>query len=235
MQSGEPRPEARWPHDTEDSRPVDDDVLKNYRFTNDYRVVNSMTKPKTGDGVFYLPKCFWQFPLHEDSWDMLSFMLNFCVYTPDRVMQGHVDSALYKFFDRVEHFGFKLSSSKTKVYTHEVKWCGRIISGEGVKRDPEPIHYLCAIPYPMNAGDLQQFTVNPLQQCLTKSLEGKGKKIRITSGVHLELLDGEKKAFEAVKSKLRASVELSHPCDDATMCLKEAYSIARACEKLNYL
>ncbi|ETV70211.1 hypothetical protein H257_14243 [Aphanomyces astaci] len=55
---------------------TDDDVLKNYRLTNDYRVVNSMTKPKAGTmpfqatifqnlremkamGVFDLPKYFW--------------------------------------------------------------------------------------------------------------------------------------------------------------------------------
>ncbi|KAF0771627.1 hypothetical protein AaE_002421 [Aphanomyces astaci] len=131
--------------------------------------------------------------------------------------------ALENFFDQVAHFGFKLSPSKTKLYTHEVKWCGRIISGEGVKQDPERIQHLCAIPYPTNAGDLQQFvcavnwlrdsmteyeqTVDPLQQCLTKALEGKGKgkKKRIASGVHLELTDSEKKAFDAVKSKLRAS------------------------------
>ncbi|ETV79725.1 hypothetical protein H257_06962 [Aphanomyces astaci] len=259
----------------------DDDVLKNYRLTNDYRVVNSLTELKAGTmpfqatilqnlrgkkamGVFDLPKCFWQFPLHPDSWDMLSFMLNGCVYTPDRVMQGHVDSALYvqstneecykdllyknmliwiddifvyadtveeyvdaleSYFDRVAQYGFELSPSKTKLFTDQVKWCGRIISGDSVKQDPERIEHLC-----------------------------KGKKKRIASGVQLELTDGEKLAFDAVKSKLRSSVELSHPRDDATMCFftdasdhgwsivkawsvieKEAYPIARACEKLNYM
>ncbi|ETV71539.1 hypothetical protein H257_13202 [Aphanomyces astaci] len=65
-------------------------------------------------------------------------------------------------------------------------------SGDGVKQDPEWIQLLCAIPYPTNAGDLQQFvcavnwlrdsmteyaqTMDPLQQYLTKALKGKGKK-----------------------------------------------------------
>ncbi|RLO06701.1 hypothetical protein DYB28_003316 [Aphanomyces astaci] len=77
VQSGEPRPKNRWlkPLKIADQW-TDDDVLKNYRLTNDYRVVNSMTKPKAGTmpfqatifqnlremkamGVFDLPKYFW--------------------------------------------------------------------------------------------------------------------------------------------------------------------------------
>ncbi|KAF0776231.1 hypothetical protein AaE_000069 [Aphanomyces astaci] len=164
---------------------------------------------KKAIGVFDLPKCYWQFPLHPDSWDMLSFMLNGCVYTPVRVMQGHVDSALYvqstneecykdllyknrliwiddiflyadtveeyvdaleSFFDRVAQYGFKLSPAKTKLFTDQVKWCGRIISGDGVKQDPERIEHLCAIPYPTNAGELQQFVcaVNWLRDSMTE-------------------------------------------------------------------
>ncbi|KAF0721523.1 hypothetical protein AaE_010041 [Aphanomyces astaci] len=166
--------------------------------------------------------------------------------TPNRVMQGHVDSALYvqstneecykdllyknmliwidgifvyadtvevyvdaleSLFDRVTQYGFKLSPAKTKLLTNQVKWCGRIISGN-VKQDPGRIEHQCAIPYPTNPGELQQIVcavnwlrdamieyaqnVDPLQQCLTKALDCKGKKKRIASGVQLELTDGEK-------------------------------------------
>ncbi|ETV63887.1 hypothetical protein H257_19184, partial [Aphanomyces astaci] len=91
---------------------------------------------KKAMGVFNLPKYFWQFPLHPDSWDMLLlFMLNECVYTPDWVMQELVDSAhiddifvyadtveeyvdvLESFFDRVAQYGFKLSPAKTILLT----------------------------------------------------------------------------------------------------------------------
>ncbi|KAF0755526.1 hypothetical protein AaE_004936 [Aphanomyces astaci] len=120
-------------------------------------------------------------------------------------VEGYVD-ALESFFDRVAQYGFKLSPSKTKLFTDQVKRCGRIISGDGVKQDPKRIEHLCAIPYPTNAGEdsMAEYaqTVDPLHQCLTKALEG-----------------GEKQALDAVKSKLRSSVELSHPRDDATMCL----------------
>ncbi|KAH9113127.1 hypothetical protein AeMF1_012630 [Aphanomyces euteiches] len=164
----------------------------------------------------------------------------------------------------------------------------RYLSESGVKQDPERIQALCAIPKPTNAGELQQFiyatnwlresiteyahTVHPLQQCLTRALDGKSKKKRIASGIQISLTGDEVKAFEAVKAKLRSAIELAHPRDDATMCLftdasdtgwsiivtqvlgfdadsgmftgaqlnwsmieKEAYPIARACDKLNYL
>ncbi|KAH9133773.1 hypothetical protein AeRB84_020220 [Aphanomyces euteiches] len=209
---------------------------------------------------------------------------------------------LREFFGLVDRYGFKLSPSKTVLFTSEVKWCGCILSGEGVRQDPARIEQLCAIPYPTNAGDLQQFicavnwiresiteyamTVEPLQQALNKALEGKAKKKRIASGIKIELTQEEKAAFDAVKSKMRTAVDLSHPRADATLCLftdasdqgwsiivtqvdkfddelpiqeqshemlvcqsgmftgaqkswsvieKEAYPIARACEKLNYL
>ncbi|KAF0735538.1 hypothetical protein Ae201684P_022451 [Aphanomyces euteiches] len=254
---------------------TDDEVLKYYRLTNDYRV-NSKTIPKAGTmpfqstitqhlrgkkalGTFDMPKCFWQFPLDPASQDMLSFMLNGWVMTPNRVMQGHVDSALYvqstcedcyapllnkhllvwiddilvyaddpveyvkvlvRFFDLVNEHGFKLSPTKTKLYTKEVKWCGRYLSDTGVKQDPDRIEALCAIPEPTNAGDLQHFicatkwlresitehaqTVEPLQRCLTRALEGKSKKKRIASGIQIQLTDAEKQAFAAVK-KLASS------------------------------
>ena len=48
-------------------------------------------------------------------------------------------------------------------------------------------------------------------------LEGKGKKKRIASGIQIQLTEPERDAWEAVKAKLRAAVELVHPKDDATM------------------
>ncbi|KAF0683199.1 Aste57867_24731 [Aphanomyces stellatus] len=301
----------------------DDEVLKYYRLTNDYRVVNSKTNPKAGTmpfqvtitshlkdkkamGTFDMPKCFWQFPLDEDSRDKLSFLLNDMVMTPAASCKAtwtahstcsppakndilvYASTAteyvrvLEKFLDRVDRFGFKLCPTKTTLFTQRVKWCGRILNASGVSQDPERIEALCAVPVPTNAGDLQQFicatnwlrdsiieyaqTVDPLQKCLTKALDGKQKRKRIAASIQIELTSEEQAAFEAVKSKLRAAVELSHPRDEATMCLftdasdnrhpgpqvrpddtdprltarnavieKEAYPIARACDKLNHL
>ncbi|CAK4498363.1 unnamed protein product, partial [Aphanomyces euteiches] len=39
------------------------------------------------------------------------------------------------------------------------------------------------------------------------------------SGIQITLTDDERQAFDAVKAKLRTTVELAHPLDDATLCL----------------
>ena len=41
----------------------------------------------------------------------------------------------------------------------------------------------------------------------------------IASGIAIELTTEEKAAFDAVKSKMRTAVDLSHPRADATLCL----------------
>ena len=83
-----------------------------WRMTIDYRAVNAKTVPKNGL-MPYLPtrtskvngksifmkgdfiKGFWQLPLHENSQEILSFQTDEGVYTPTRVPQGTVDSALH--------------------------------------------------------------------------------------------------------------------------------------------
>ncbi|ETV65101.1 hypothetical protein H257_18091 [Aphanomyces astaci] len=258
----------------------DDDVLKNYRLTNDCRVVSSLTEPKVGTmpfqatilhnlrgkkamGVFDLPKRFWQFPPHPDSWDMPCGQCSLRAIYERGVLQGpalqgiliwidgifvYADTvkeyvnALESFFDRVAQFGFKQSPAKTKLLTDQVTWCGDIISGDGVKQDPERIEHLCAIPYPTNAGELQQFvcamnwlrdsmteyvqTVGPLQQCLTKALEGKGTQKRIASGVHLELTDSEKQEYEWHPKKAWSVIEKEAYLNCA--CVREAQLYAYA-------
>ena len=90
----------------------DDDLLKHFRLTIDYRRLNSMTVPMAAYmpflavvmvnlkdakyfAAFDFVKGFWQLPLHEDSQELLSFLMNNRVCTPSRVMQGPTDSALY--------------------------------------------------------------------------------------------------------------------------------------------
>jgi hypothetical protein len=82
------------------------------RHTVDYRQVNNRTQPKaermpyiedavknlagsTVYGKFDQVKSFWQLPLAQKSWDILSHMTDKDIFTPKRVMQGHCDSALF--------------------------------------------------------------------------------------------------------------------------------------------
>ncbi|KAF0717166.1 hypothetical protein As57867_002454, partial [Aphanomyces stellatus] len=176
---------------------------------------------------------------------------------------------LETFLGLMQTHGLKLNPLKCRLYNTSVKWCGRVISGQGVKHDPARVEALQGIPYPTNAGQLQQF-LTP-DQAVDESLKGKGRKKRVAAGVLVDLSPDERE---------------SYPHEDATMCLltdasdegwsiivtqvhdfnetipideqehemltcqsglftgaqqrwsvieKEAYPIARACSRLNYL
>ncbi|OWY97616.1 hypothetical protein PHMEG_00031810, partial [Phytophthora megakarya] len=83
-----------------------------FRITTDYRPVNRKTIPIAGVtpnlamvtakvqgassfGTFDLFRGFWQMPLATDSQEIFSFSTGDAVYTPTRVPQGAIDSALH--------------------------------------------------------------------------------------------------------------------------------------------
>ncbi|GMF63031.1 unnamed protein product [Phytophthora fragariaefolia] len=83
-----------------------------FRLTIDYRPVNSVTVPIAGTmpsaaiqtdafqgkkvfARFDFTQGFWQLPLHEDSREIFSFVTPDGVYTPTRVPQGAMDSAMH--------------------------------------------------------------------------------------------------------------------------------------------
>ena len=271
----------------------DDDLLKHFRLTIDYRRVNSMTVPMAAYmpflavvmvnlkdakyfAAFDFVKGFWQLPLHEDSQELLSFLANNRVCTPSRVMQGPTDSALFfqstmvnaatkedllykllliwiddvlvfakttekfldgldRFFGMCDKYGFKLSPKKCTLYKEEIKWCGRYVNGQGVHHDPERVAALCALPYPTNGGQLQQFVCAcnwmrdsvpdfarlslPLQERLDVILAGRKRTKRVASAVAIKLTTMEMAAWDKVKKALVTSVELAHPDDKLEMCL----------------
>ena len=50
-----------------------------------------------------------------------------------------------------------LSPEKYKLFTKRAKWCGRVISSDGITLDPRRIDGLLSMQRPETAGDLQQF------------------------------------------------------------------------------
>jgi hypothetical protein len=121
--------------------------------------------------------------------------------------------------ERFRERGFKVSVRKTSLFMREAKWCGKLVSSEGVRHDPERIAALAAVPFPDNAGELQQFvcavnwmrgsipdfaaTIATLQELLKTALAPLPRKDKVsalriplaTSGVTAEHRD----AFERVK------------------------------------
>ena len=64
---------------------------------------------------------------------------------------------LEKVFTICREKGLKLNPLKCSFWEQEAKWCGRIISGTGVKHDPERILALQQLPMPITGADLQQY------------------------------------------------------------------------------
>jgi hypothetical protein len=143
--------------------------------------------------------------------------------------------SMEKLFELMDHYGLKLSVLKSDLYKQQVKWCGKIIDKNGIRHDPERIQALMDMPYPVTAGQLQQFicasnwmrdsiidfsrVIQPLQKRLDHSLQGTKRSKRIASGIQITLTKEEKECFDHVKATLHNSATLSYPTDEATLCL----------------
>jgi hypothetical protein len=63
------------------------------------------------------------------------------------------------FFEKYLHHGNFLHASKYNLYGHEVGYCGRIITTEGVQYAPRTMSTLQHMGTPQNGGDLVQYVV----------------------------------------------------------------------------
>eukprot|EP00644_Phytophthora_capsici_P011958 jgi/Phyca11/106580/e_gw1.12.674.1 len=92
---------------------------------------------------------------------------------------------------------------KTYLYTKTAKWCGRVLTKDGVAYDPKKIESLVQMPPPTTAGALQQFlcaagwmrsslvdfarTSQPLQTRLDHELTGTRRTKRIATNIPIAL------------------------------------------------
>jgi len=147
-----------------------------------------------------------------------------------------------EFFFRVcRRVGLKLHAKKCRLFLKVVKWCGRIISEEGVKLDPSRLQALLNMNPPNTGAELQQFlcaanwmrTVIPeftkltavLADILEEVYARAGKRTRQSvSKVKVSLKDTSwscthVEAFEKIKLALEQSVTLAHPDPEKLLCL----------------
>ncbi|GMG17366.1 unnamed protein product [Phytophthora fragariaefolia] len=72
------------------------------------------------------------------------------VWIDDLLLYAH-DASTYlvkleRLFELFNFLGFKLSPKKSSLSEREVRWCGKLINGDGVHHDPERIRALQAMP-----------------------------------------------------------------------------------------
>lgn len=136
-------------------------------------------------------------------------------------------AVLEELFAVCNKYNLKLNPKKCELYNTEVKFCGKIISGEGTRQDPERIKALLEMPPPKNAADLQQYLCalnwmrhyipdfarhsKPLRKVLERHAAGTNRKSRTLKAIQLEL-DGENlDYFHRLNKAVTEAVTLAHP------------------------
>ncbi|KAJ0392740.1 hypothetical protein P43SY_006020 [Pythium insidiosum] len=197
-----------------------------FRITNDYRPVNSMTVPIAGTtpnmakvkdnvkgaralGKFDLFKGFWQFPLHEDSQEAFSFMTDEGVYTPTRALFA---DKLYKsvmvWIDDVV-----LYAVDDDAYLEELKDFFATLRQYNLK-----------LSVTKSTLFARQVTwcgrvLDGEGSKLDEALRGKSKKAHEAAKVALTWTKEEVMAFAKAKELLASPNCLRFPADEAVLCL----------------
>lgn len=164
------------------------------------------------------------------------------VWLDDVVVFAPTISELWKrirlVLERIREGNLHASATKTKLFMKEAKWCGKLISGEGVRHDPDRLKALGNIPRPENAGQLLQYLASLnwmrasipdysrrtklLYDLLEFAMRGKkSKKVSVANRVPIRetwTVDHDK-AFEDTKVALRDIVTLAHRDPEKRMCL----------------
>nr|CCA22052.1 AlNc14C142G7279 [Albugo laibachii Nc14] len=121
------------------------------------------------------------------------------------------------------------------MFLKEVRWCGKIYDGAGVKQDPEKLQGLRDLRNPCKGGELQQFlcglnwlrgslpdyarVVRILQELLKVKLAGTPGTKRAARNMPSVLKQEQMDCFKMVKQLLMKSVKIHHLVDIAVVCL----------------
>jgi hypothetical protein len=150
-----------------------------------------------------------------------------------------------KLLEVLEHFlkkcsqnGLFLHAAKCDLYGTEVRYCGRIITAEGVRYDPRTMSTLQKMGTPQNGGDLVQYVaplnwmrsslplyaekVAPLQDLLEVVYkEAKGRTKKKASSVSLEGRCSQtcEKAFRTLQEDILTLMTTAHPDPAKRVCV----------------
>ena len=147
--------------------------------------------------------------------------------------------SVQSFFNLCAEYNIKLHPAKCILFTEEIRWCGRLISAEGVRYDPRRLDGLLTMEPPTTGGHLQQFLcalqwlkqgipnftelVSPLHEFMERIYSKIGK--RTKRAVARVLLSdhgwgtNELKEFEDCKKGLANQVTLAHRDCTQRLCV----------------
>lgn len=135
--------------------------------------------------------------------------------------------------------GLFLSAKKCVFFTKAVRWCGRVISKDGIKMDPSRVSALQELDLPQTAGELCQF-INclrwmsnsipqfaersaPLVEVLEEAYKKSGRRTkRSIQNMLLQTLswgDRHVKAFKSLQDTIRSAVSMAFPKANKRICM----------------
>lgn len=140
---------------------------------------------------------------------------------------------------RCAKVGLKLHPDKCDFFTTSAKWCGKVISANGVAHCPERVEGLVKMAAPITGGDLQQFLcavnwmrgsipnfttiASPLMMLLeTAAKAAKSRKkaaLRRVVLMDIGWNEDHQRSLENLKEALVRMVPLAHPQDEAIVCV----------------
>ena len=153
-------------------------------------------------------------------------------------MQGLL-AAVQKLLQVCTEWNIKLHPGKCVLFATQLRWCGRLLSSEGIRYDPkrlsgllrmEPLtsgahlqQFLCAIQWVKNC--IKQFStlVDPLHTFMERVYDQAGKRTkRAVTRIQLSSLGWgtiQQEAFENCKAALIQQVTLAHRDHSKRMCV----------------
>lgn len=132
-----------------------------------------------------------------------------------------------------------LSARKSKLFRKELRWCGRIVSGDGYKLDPTRLSGLQEMHIPRTAEELSQFIyccrwmslaipnftqrIGPLNDVLEEAFAKSGKRtkksIRKVALNSVSWGPRHEKIFLDLQDSLQTAVTLSYPDPNKAICI----------------
>ncbi|GMG15152.1 unnamed protein product [Phytophthora fragariaefolia] len=224
------------------------------RLTIDYRAVNRATVPIAGtmpnpaaimdhvNGPVALAKLgmkngFCRLSLAEESQETLSFMADEGMYTLTRVPQCAMDSAFH-FQSQMQRVLSELTPDNTQkisLFEHQVGWCGRVISGQGIRHDPSRVSALTELPLPSTAAELQYIicasnwlrdsivgyarVIAPLLEKFDAGKRRVGRRNRNAMNEAIAWTNAERPAFAAAIASIKHSGLMTVPTEDDDLCM----------------